>query len=66
VKHLAIKHENEITISISQGVAVFPDDGSTGETILNSADTALYRAKRDGYGGLICISTPANKANIGR
>ncbi len=48
VKHLAIKHENEITISISQGVAVFPDDGSTGETILKSADTALYRAKRDG------------------
>jgi diguanylate cyclase (GGDEF)-like protein len=66
VKHLAIKHENEITISISQGVAVFPDDGATGEAILKSADTALYRAKRNGYGGLICVSTPANKAYIGR
>jgi len=48
VKHLSIKHKNEITISISQGVAVFPDDGSTCETILKSADTALYRAKHDG------------------
>jgi len=43
VKRLSIKYENEITISISQGVAVFPDDGATGERILKSADTALSR-----------------------
>lgn len=47
VKQLAIKHENGITITISQGVAVFPQDGSTGEMILKSADAALYRVKHE-------------------
>lgn len=37
-----------VPITISLGVATFPDDGSTGETVLKSADTALYQAKRDG------------------
>jgi len=48
VKHLSIEHENQITITISQGMAVYPDDGSNSETLLKSADTALYRAKHDG------------------
>jgi diguanylate cyclase (GGDEF)-like protein len=48
VKHLSVKHENPITITISQGMAVFPDDGSTVESILKSADTALYQAKHGG------------------
>ena len=37
-----------VIITISVGVAAFPDDGATGEIILKSADTALYQAKRQG------------------
>lgn len=37
-----------VAITLSLGVAAFPADGSTGETILKSADTALYQAKREG------------------
>ena len=35
-------------ISISLGVAVFPDDGSTSGTVLQSADAALLQAKHGG------------------
>jgi diguanylate cyclase (GGDEF)-like protein/PAS domain S-box-containing protein len=39
-------------IGCSIGIALFPEDGSTGEALLHHADTALYAAKvagRDGY-----------------
>ena len=35
-------------ITISGGVAVFPEDGSTGAEILKAADKALYRSKNNG------------------
>jgi len=35
-------------ITISQGVAVFPGNGQTGDELLRAADEALYRAKRQG------------------
>lgn len=36
------------SITISLGVAAFPDDGSTFQAVLKSADDALYRAKQAG------------------
>lgn len=35
-------------LSVSIGIALFPDDGSTGEDLLAHADAAMYRAKRNG------------------
>lgn len=35
-------------MTISQGVAVFPGNGQTGEELLRAADEALYRAKQQG------------------
>jgi len=37
-------------VTLSLGVAVFPDDGATSAAILKAADSALYRAKREGRG----------------
>ena len=37
-------------IGASIGIAIFPQDADTGEALLRNADTALYRAKRDGRG----------------
>jgi diguanylate cyclase (GGDEF)-like protein len=37
-----------VIITISLGIAVFPDNGTNGETLLQSADRALYQAKHDG------------------
>jgi diguanylate cyclase (GGDEF)-like protein len=35
-------------ITVSVGVAVYPTDGTTIETLLGAADSGLYRMKRDG------------------
>lgn len=38
----------DMRLSTSVGVSVFPDDGSTPEALLRTADEAMYRAKRAG------------------
>ena len=40
----------DVEVSFSIGIAVFPEDGSTPETLLERADAALLRAKRTGTG----------------
>jgi diguanylate cyclase (GGDEF)-like protein len=47
---LNVKHDDITvgTITISLGVTVFPDGGRDFETLLRSADRALYQAKTDG------------------
>ena len=41
----------ELHLSASVGMAVYPEDGTDGETLLKNADTAMYRAKDKGRGG---------------
>lgn len=41
---------NECIVSTSIGIAIAPQDGRTGETLLRNADLALYRAKEAGRG----------------
>ena len=39
---------NDITTSLSIGIAVFPDDGADFDALLKKADTAMYQAKEAG------------------
>lgn len=39
---------NQIYVSASMGITIFPDDGSDTETLLKNADAAMYLAKEDG------------------
>ena len=39
-----------LRVGLSVGIAVFPNDGTEGNTVLANADAALYRAKTDGRG----------------
>lgn len=50
VKQLAVHHRGQSlgSLSMSLGVAVFPEHGLTVETLLRRADQALYRAKATG------------------
>jgi len=49
-RHLHIQFEAEAleAITLSMGVASFPEDGATNEVILAAVDGALYQAKRQG------------------
>ncbi len=38
----------EISITVSIGIALFPSDGQEFETLLQRAETAMYRAKQEG------------------
>ncbi|MGI9507764.1 MAG: putative bifunctional diguanylate cyclase/phosphodiesterase [Geminicoccaceae bacterium] len=42
----------ELSISVSIGIAIAPDDGQNSDQLLKNADLALYRAKEDGRGHL--------------
>ena len=61
---LTIK-DNEVVITTSIGIAVFPDGGETLEQLLKSADSAMYQAKKNGrnncqfYSGATQASTLA-------
>ncbi len=39
---------HELFVSVSLGISIYPDDGSTGEDLMANADAAMYRAKEKG------------------
>ncbi len=39
---------NEVFVTASLGLSIFPQDGSDAETLIKNADNALYRAKEQG------------------
>jgi len=60
VKQLNLKshHQSVGSITISLGVAIFPQDGWTSDRLLDAADQALYRAKKEGRDRVVTASEP--------
>ena len=46
--HFIIQKDEKVSISVSIGIAMFPVHGTSGETLLQKADQALYEAKQMG------------------
>jgi diguanylate cyclase (GGDEF)-like protein len=46
----------ELTVSASVGVSLFPDNGGTGSELMRSADAAMYRRKHGGRNGVSFFS----------
>ena len=59
VKKLHVPYEDGLLgpITLSLGVATFPQHGSTTETLLGVADNALYRAKHEGRDRVVVAET---------
>ncbi len=49
-RHLQVSHMGESlgSVTVSVGLAAFPEHGGSGEALLEAADGALYRAKAEG------------------
>ncbi len=64
-KHLQVEHNGKLhnPVTLSLGVAVFPDHGSTVEEIIRAADTAMYQAKRGGR-DRVFIAQPMTNCHI--
>ena len=45
-------------VTVSFGVAMYPDHGRTGEALIHSADVALYRAKAEGRDRVVLADSP--------
>jgi diguanylate cyclase (GGDEF)-like protein len=50
VKLLSVEYDGQLLggVSVSMGVALFPDHGNTMGDVLRASDQALYSAKREG------------------
>jgi diguanylate cyclase (GGDEF)-like protein/PAS domain S-box-containing protein len=51
--HLQFEGQTLEAVTLSLGVAAFPQDGFTGAAVLRAADAALYRAKHEGRGRVV-------------
>jgi diguanylate cyclase (GGDEF)-like protein len=50
-----IVEEKVLTLSISMGIAIFPDNGQTVDELIRQADHAMYAAKRAGKGHYLFV-----------
>ncbi|NMT63978.1 diguanylate cyclase domain-containing protein [Marinobacter orientalis] len=53
----------QVTIGSSIGVGLYPDDGANANELIQAADIAMYRAKRDGR-NLYCFFHPETTATV--
>lgn len=57
------KKGNQLTVSI--GLACYPQDASDSNSLVAKADNALYKAKNQGRNRVICFSSAKEKLNSG-
>lgn len=55
VKNLTVDHLGQLIgpVTVSMGIAMFPDQGTSAEELITAADEALYTAKRNGRDQII-------------
>ncbi len=53
--------QRSLVITVSIGIAIFPDDGDDTSILLRHADMAMYRAKSEGRNTFACFTTDMNR-----
>jgi diguanylate cyclase (GGDEF)-like protein len=56
----------QVQITASVGMSIYPDDGFDAETLIKNADTAMYRAKKNGCQGCEFYSSELNVCTFER
>jgi len=64
VRQLEVTHQGVVvgTLTISLGIACFPEQGETAAALIEAADRALYQAKRSGRNRIVCSEIMAVEA----
>ncbi len=57
---------NDVSITTSIGISVFPEDGTEADVLLKNADTAMYHAKDEGKNTYQFFTNSMNKAILER
>jgi len=57
---------HEVTVTASIGIAVYPDDGSDPDALIQYADTAMYRAKEAGRDAFRFFTAEMNAQSLAR
>lgn len=52
---------NQLNITFSAGIAIYPDDGKTVDDLLRRSDSAMYKAKREGGSNLVVYHASLDK-----
>lgn len=55
-------YDNKVNVTVSIGIAIFPQDGINTEDIIDKADWALYRAKKNGRNNVCLFSSLTGKS----
>ncbi len=58
--------DEELFVTTSVGLSVFPSDGDSGETLIKNADTAMYRAKEQGRDNYQLFTSVLNARSVNR
>ena len=61
-----VVEEHELAVTTSIGIAVFPEDGGDAESLLKSADRAMYRAKEIGRNNYQFATASGSSADVDR
>ena len=56
MKNLGVRHGKQLlgAVTISVGIATFPENAESVEQLIKAADDALYRAKEEGRDRVLC------------
>ncbi|AKU21758.1 EAL domain-containing protein [Massilia sp. MB5] len=57
---------HEVTVTASIGISVYPDDGTDPDTLIQYADTAMYRAKEAGRDAFRFFTAEMNAQSLAR
>ena len=60
--HPVVIEGQELYVTSSIGISLFPDHGADAETLLKSADLAMYKAKEEGRGGWYAFTPTLTEA----
>lgn len=58
--------DQDVFVSVSIGIATYPEDGHTTEILVRNADTAMYHAKQEGKSAYQYYSAAMNAASVER